>query len=102
MKYAIVEIGGTQIWVEPQKYYKVNFINVQENTNITLNRVLVINDNGEVKIGEPYVENTKLKATVISQVKGPKLIVYKMKPKKKTRKKRGHRQILSKLLINNI
>ena len=102
MEYAIVEIGGSQIWVEPKKYYKVNFINVQENTKISLNRILVINKDGKIKLGEPYVEGAKLEATVISQMKGPKLLVYKMRPKKKTRKKQGHRQILSKLFINNI
>lgn len=102
MKYAIVEIGGNQLWIEPQKYYKVNFINVQESTKITLNRILVHNNDGEVAFGTPYIEDKTIQATVLSQIKGPKLLVYKMRPKKKTRKKRGHRQILSKLYIDNI
>lgn len=102
MKYAIIEIGGKQLLIEPQKYYQVNFINVEENTTINLNRVLLINNDGDIQLGEPYLENTSLKATVQGHLKGPKLLVYKMRPKKKTRKKQGHRQKLSKLYINNI
>mgnify|MGYP001799995777 CR=1 FL=1 len=102
MKYAIIEIGGKQLWVEPEKYYQVNFINVAENTTINLNKILLINDEGNIKLGEPYLENTSLEAKVLSHMRGPKLLVYKMRPKKKTRKKQGHRQKLSKLLINKI
>lgn len=101
MKYAIVEIGGSQLWIEPQRYYRVDFINVEENTIIALNRVLLINNEGNIKLGTPYISGEALKATILSQTKGPKIFVYKMRPKKKTRKKRGHRQILSKLYINN-
>lgn len=102
MEYAIVEIGGKQIWVEPEKYYQVNFINVAENTTINLNRVLLVNKDGNVQLGEPYLENSYLEANVLSHLRGPKILVYKMKPKKKTRKKQGHRQKLSKIYINKI
>ena len=102
MKYAIVEIGGKQLWVEPDKYYQVNFINVEENTNINLNRILLLNEEGSIKLGDPYVTDASLEAKVLSHLRGPKLLVYKMKPKKKTRKKQGHRQKLSKLFINRI
>ena len=102
MEYAIVEIGGKQIWVEPEKYYQVNFINVAENTTINLNRILLINKDGEVQLGEPYLKNSHLEANVLNHLRGPKILVYKMKPKKKTRKKQGHRQKLSKIYINKI
>ena len=66
MKYAIIEIGGKQLWVEPEKYYQVNFINVAENTTINLNKILLINDEGNIKLGEPYLENTSLEAKVLA------------------------------------
>lgn len=102
MKYAIIEIGGKQLWVEPEKYYQVNFINVAENTTINLNRILLINNEGDIRLGEPYLKNTALEAKVLSHTRGPKILVYKMKPKKKTRRKQGHRQKLSKLYISKI
>jgi len=69
---------------------------------ITLNRVLLLNDNGEVLIGKPYLDSVKITGKILEHLRGKKTIVYKMRPKKKTRKKQGHRQELTRVLIEDI
>jgi large subunit ribosomal protein L21 len=102
MKYAIVEISGRQFWIETGKYYDFNRIPTELGKQITLNRVLLFNNDGEVSIGQPYLENVKIKGKILDHLRGKKIIVYKMRPKKKTRKKQGHRQDLTRVLIEDI
>jgi len=102
MKYAIVEISGRQFWIESGKYYDFNKISTQLGKQITLNRVLLLNNDGDLLIGKPYLESVKIKGTILEHLRGKKTIVYKMRPKKKTRKKQGHRQNLSRVLIEDI
>jgi len=102
MKYAIVEISGRQFWIETGKYYDFNRIPTELNKEITLNRVLLLNNDGEILIGKPYLESVKVKGKILEHLRGRKTIVYKMKPKKKTRKKQGHRQELTRVLIEEI
>ena len=102
MKYAIVEISGRQFWVETGKYYDFNKISTELGKKIIFNRVLLINNNGEVSIGKPYVESVKIKGKVLEHLRGKKKIVYKMKKKKKSRKKQGHRQEFTRVLIEDI
>ncbi len=87
MKYAIVEISGRQFWIETGKYYDFNRIPTELGKQITLNRVLLLNDEGNVLIGKPYLESVKIKGKILEHLRGKKTIVYKMRPKKKTRKK---------------
>jgi large subunit ribosomal protein L21 len=102
MKYAIVEISGRQFWVEMGKYYDFNRIPTELGKQITLNRVLLLNNNGEILVGKPYLETVKIKGKILEHLRGKKTIVYKMKPKKKTRTKQGHRQDLTRVLIEDI
>ena len=102
MKYAIVEISGRQFWIETGKYYDFNRIPTELGKGITLNRVLLLNNEGEVLIGKPYLESVKVKGKILEHLRGKKIIVYKMRPKKKTRKKQGHRQELTRVLIEDI
>lgn len=108
VEYAIVEISGRQFWVEQSRWYDVNRIPAEEGKSILLNRVLVsssyseVDEKREIKIGTPYLPQTKIIAKVVKHLRGPKTIVYKMRPKKKTRKKQGHRQNLTRIRINNI
>ena len=102
MKYAIVEISGRQFWIEQGKYYDLNRIPTELGKEITLNRVLLLNNNNEVLIGKPYLETVKVKGKILEHLPGQKKIVYKMRPKKKTRKKQGHRQELTRVLIKDI
>ena len=102
MKYAIVEISGRQFWIETGKYYDFNRISLDLGKQILLTRVLLFNNNGEISIGKPYLESVKIKGKILEHFRGKKTIVYKMRPKKKTRKKQGHRQNLTRILIEDI
>ncbi|MCP4485269.1 MAG: 50S ribosomal protein L21 [Flavobacteriaceae bacterium] len=102
MKYAIVEISGRQFWVEKGKYYDLNRIPTELGNEITLNRVLLVNNEGEILIGKPYLKSVEVKGKILEHLRGRKTIVYKMRPKKKTRKKQGHRQDLTRVLIEEI
>lgn len=102
MKYAIVEISGRQFWIEAGKYYDFNRISSELGKQITLNRVLLLNDEGDLSIGKPYLNSVKIKGKILEHLRGKKTIVYKMRPKKKTRKKQGHRQELTRVFIEDI
>jgi|TARA_B110001450_G_C17432221_1_gene404358 large subunit ribosomal protein L21 len=102
MKYAIIEVSGRQFWIEAGKYYDLNRIPTELGTQITLNRVLLVNDEGNLLIGKPYLKNVKIEGKILEHLRGRKTIVYKMRPKKKTRKKQGHRQDLTRVLIEDI
>ena len=102
MKYAIVEISGKQFWVETGKFYDFNRIPTELGKEITLNRVLLLNNEGEVLIGQPYLENIKIQGKILEHLRGKKKIIYKMRSKKKTRRKQGHRQELTRVLIEDI
>lgn len=102
MAYAIIETGGKQIWVEPGRFYDVERLPDEVDADVTIDKVLFINTNGTVQIGQPYVQGATVEATVLRQLRGRKVLVYKMRPKKKTRKKQGHRQELTRLMINTI
>ena len=102
MKYAIIEISGRQFWIEIGKYYDFNRIPTELGKQITLNRVLLVNNNGDVSIGKPYLETIKIRAKILEHLRGKKTIIYKMRPKKKTRKKMGHRQELTRVFIEDI
>ncbi|MEY2858379.1 MAG: ribosomal protein [Cyanobacteriota bacterium] len=102
MTYAIVEIGGTQIVVEPGRFYDINLLAAEPESSYTIDQVLLVNNDNEVSVGRPYVEGATVEGTVMRHRRGKKVIVYKMQPKKKTRKKRGHRQELTRLMIDSI
>ena len=102
MKYAIVEISGRQFWVETGKYYDFNRIPTELGKEITLNRVLLLNNEGEILIGKPYLDTVKVKGKILEHLRDRKKIVYKMRPKKKTRRKQGHRQELTRVFIEDI
>jgi large subunit ribosomal protein L21 len=102
MEYAIVEIGGHQVWVEPGQYFITNKIPLTVGTKILINRILLVNKNQNLSLGSPYLRLNKIEGQIIEHLKGCKIIVYKMKSKKKYRRKKGHRQEMTKLLIKNI
>lgn len=102
MKYAIVEVSGRQFWIEVGKYYDLNRISTNLGKEITLNRVLLFNNEGQVLIGKPYLNNVQVQGKILEHLRGRKTIIYKMRSKKKTRKKQGHRQELTRVLIEKI
>ncbi|MBD1823905.1 50S ribosomal protein L21 [Cyanobacteria bacterium FACHB-DQ100] len=102
MAYAIIEIAGQQIRVEPSRFYDVNRLVGDVDSQIDIDRVLLVNNEGDISVGAPVVEGAIVQATVMRHLRGRKVIVYKMQPKKKTRKKRGHRQELTRIMIDSI
>lgn len=102
MSYAIIETGGKQVRVEPGRFYDIELLPVEPEESVIINSVLFVQHDGEVTIGQPFIEGATVEATVMRHFRGRKIIVYKMKPKKKTRKKRGHRQEITRLMINSI
>lgn len=102
MTYAIIETGGKQLRVETGRFYDIELLPVEEEESVTIERVLLVENDGEVTIGQPFIEGAEVEGTVMRHYRGRKILVYKMKPKKKTRKKRGHRQEITRLMINSI
>lgn len=100
--YAIIELGGTQWRVEPGRFYDINRLPAEPDTQITIDKVLFVQNDGNISVGQPLVEGATVEATVLQHLRDRKIIVYKMRPKKKTRKKQGHRQELTRLMIDSI
>ena len=100
--YAIVEASGKQFWIQSNRYYDLDRCNAEVNDVLTLDKVLLFNDGKSLKVGKPYVANAKVEIKVLEHRRGPKIIVYKMRPKKKTRRKNGHRQELTRVLVQSI
>nr|ALG63546.1 ribosomal protein L21 [Guillardia theta] len=102
MNYAIIEASGRQFWVEPGRFYDFNRLDLNPGDKIALRRVLLVNQDGNVTVGQPCLNNAKVEATVLGHINSKKITVYKMRPKKKTRKKQGHRANLTRIIVNNI
>jgi large subunit ribosomal protein L21 len=102
MTYAIIETGGKQVRVEAGRFYDIELLPVEENGKVTIDKVLLVGNDSGVRIGQPYVAGVTVSGTVLRHLRGRKVLVYKMKPKKKTRKKRGHRQEITRLQIDSI
>ena len=100
--YAIVETSGKQFWIQSNRYYDLDRFHAEVNDVLTLDKVLLFNDGKNLKVGKPYVTNAKVELKVLEHRRGPKIIVYKMRPKKKTRRKNGHRQELTRVLVQSI
>lgn len=102
MTYAIIETGGKQMRVEPGRFYDIELLPVEAEESVTIESVLFVKHDDEVTIGQPFIAGATVEGTVMRHFRGRKILVYKMKPKKKTRKKRGHRQEITRLMINSI
>ncbi|MBE9060528.1 50S ribosomal protein L21 [cf. Phormidesmis sp. LEGE 11477] len=102
MAYAIIAAGGTQLRVEPGRFYDINRLPMEADEKITIDQVLMVENGGEVSVGQPLVEGASVSGTIVSHLRGKKVIVYKMQPKKKTRKKQGHRQDLTRVMVDSI
>jgi len=100
--YAIAETSGQQFWFEVNRYYDLDRLNAKEKDKITLEKVLLLKDKNTLSIGKPYVKDAKIELEVVSHKRGKKILVYKMRPKKKTRKKMGHRQELTRVVVKSI
>ena len=100
--YAIAETSGQQFWFEVNRYYDIDRLNAKEKDKITLEKVLLLKDKNLITIGKPYVKDAKIELEVVSHKRDKKILVYKMRPKKKTRRKMGHRQELTRVMVKSI
>lgn len=97
--YAIIESCRRQYKIAEGDVVFFERLDVEENKEIVFDKVLLVSENENVKIGYPYLENIKITGQVVSNKKAKKVVVFKMKPKKNYRKKYGHRQQYSKVKI---
>ncbi len=101
--YAIVEASGQQFWLQPNRYYDLDRLQAAVDDTVTLEKVLLIKDGkNDATVGQPYVKGASVELKVMDHRRGPKIIVYKMRPKKKTRRKNGHRQELTRVMVQSI
>jgi ribosomal protein L21 len=100
--YAIIEVGGHQMFVEPGKWYTCNRLKADVGSKIKFGRVLALKKDGKFNVGTPYLESVGIEAEILEELRGPKVLVYKMRPKKHYRRKNGHRQELSKFMVTSI
>ena len=100
--YAIVEIAGLQYKVEKDQRLYVNRLNVEAWKKVKFDRVLLIEEKGDVKVGAPVIDGAVVEATVNSEVKGDKVLIFKKKRRKGYQKMNGHRQIFTSITINKI
>lgn len=96
--YAIIETGGKQYRVQRDQVLYIEKLDNEVDTEVVFDRVLMVNG----KVGKPYVKDAKVTAKVEKHGRGKKIIVFKYKPKKNYRKKQGHRQPYTKVVITNI
>lgn len=100
--YAIIETGGKQYKVQNGETILVEKLAVEEGTTVTLDKVLLVANDSDVKVGSPFVAGATVTAKVEGQGKGKKILVFKYKPKKGYQRRKGHRQPFTKLTIESI
>jgi len=100
--YAVVETGGKQYKVMVGQTVDVELLGVNEGDTVQFDRVLMVADEGDVRVGRPTVDGARVSATVLGQGRGPKLIAFKYRPKKRYRRKLGHRQGYTRLRVDEI
>ena len=100
--YAVIETGGKQYRVSPGQTVEVELLAAEPGTSVALDRVLLVAADGNTLVGTPTVPGAKVVGTIARQARGPKIIVFKYKSKKRYRRTRGHRQSYSYLTITDI
>ncbi len=100
--YAVIKTGGKQYRVAADDVIQVERLEAEAGSEIKLTDVLMIGGNGQAKIGAPAVDGAAVTAEVLEQVKGPKLVIFKKRRRKNSRRKAGHRQSLTVLRIKDI
>ena len=100
--YAVVETGGKQYRVEVGDTINVERLDAEPGDEVTLDRVLLVSNDGSVTVGRPVVDGARVVASVEEHRKGDKIRVFKMRPKKRYRRTQGHRQTFTALTIKDI
>jgi len=100
--YAIIETGGKQYRVQEGDTLKVELLNVEAGQTVEIDKVLMVNKDGQVKVGNPFVAGAKVAVKVQEHGKGKKITVFKYKAKKNYRRKQGHRQPYTEVVVEKI
>ncbi len=100
--YAIVEVGGHQVRVEPGAVVTVDRLGVPAGEKVSFDRILLVDKDGEVRAGSPVVAGARVVAVVEGEVRGPKIRVFKKKRRKGYRRTRGHRSLLTRLRVEEV
>lgn len=100
--YAVIETGGKQYKVSEGDVLEVEMLNQDEQEQVVFDKVMLVKDGEQVRVGTPTVDDAKVEGTVLEHGKGDKITVFKYKPKKNYRRKQGHRQPYSKVKIDKI
>jgi large subunit ribosomal protein L21 len=100
--YAIVEIAGTQVKVEKDKYYYTPLLEGKDGDKVEFDNVLLVDNDGKVKVGAPSIKGSKVTGKILGHQKGDKVIIFKKKRRKGYKVKNGHRQQFTKVLIEDI
>ncbi len=100
--YAIVDIAGQQFKVERGKKVYVHRLKANEGADVEFNKVLLIDNGGKITVGNPTVDGAKVAATVVSHLRGDKVLVFKKKRRKSYQKLNGHRQDFTQILIQGV
>ena len=102
MPFAVIKTGGKQHRVEPGQTIEVEKLPVDEGQTVELTEVLLVADENGIQQGRPLVDGAKVVGRVVKQDRGPKIVVFKYKPKVRYRKTQGHRQALTRIAIEEI
>ncbi len=102
MKYAIIDNGGKQYRAVEGSTIEVDLLDAEVGQQVDLGKVLLLVDGDQISVGAPLVDKALVKATVVEHVKGPKVVVFHYRPKKRIRTKTGHRQQYTRLQVNSI
>jgi len=100
--YAIIQTGGKQYRVSPGDVLRVEYLPGERGDEVMLDRVLLVTDGQDLKIGQPLVANASVRTQILRQGKAKKIVVFKKKRRKNYRRKQGHRQLFTALQIQEI
>ena len=100
--YAIVETGGKQYQVEEGRYVDVELLEGDVDSKIVFDKIVMVVNGKKSKVGQPYVSGASVEAKIVKHDKAKKIIVFKQRPKKGYRKKQGHRQQFTRVMISKI
>ncbi len=100
--YAIIETGGKQYRAEKGKTIRVEKLSAEKGDKVNFDRVLMFNNGKETQVGKPYLDNCKVEGKVVGLGRSKKITVFKFKRKKNYRRKQGHRQPYTDVLINKV
>jgi len=100
--YAIIQTGGKQYRVAPGDVLRVERLPGEQGDQVVLDQVLLVGDDQELKVGQPWLENASVRGQILRQGKAKKVLVYKKKRRKNYRRRQGHRQLYTALQIQEI